>query len=218
MTMPEFTADHSELPLEFLDFPHFDDVQHHIMCHPQGLCAVHGYDNSPDWDALLDCGSEPGDPREKMRWQITREAFDSIKPFLKEREEHLKRYKRQRGYHASLAALKRRDPLYERTMHVMERLMGDLPQVVKELAMPVLTREFGPFLRLYEELRPVARTVENHYHNKRRRTKARQEGGGATPGAGNGERELRELVSRVKSGGAREGDLLRYIELMGGGR
>lgn len=40
--------------------------------------------------------------------------------------------------------------------------------------------------------------------------------GGSTPEASSREAELRELVRRVKSGGAREGDLLRYIELQGG--
>lgn len=220
MTMPDTNAESQvwTWPTEHLDFPDFEEVQHHIATHPLGLHAIHGYDHSPDWDMLLDCGTEPADPNERVRWRITREAFNAIKPFLKDREEHLKRYKKHRGYHSSLAILRQRDPLYERTMHVMERLMGELPQVVKELAMPTLAREFGPFLRLYQELRPVAHTVENHYHNKRRRSERARAGGsgGSTPEASSREAELRELVRRVKSGGAREGDLLRYIELQGG--
>jgi len=214
-----------EPPIDFLDFPHLEEIQHDLMSHPVGMCAVHGYDASPDWDHLLDCGQEPGDPHQRLRWKHTREAFDSIKPFLKGREEMLGRYKKQRNYQATLAQFQKRDPLYERTMEVMEQLMDELPQVVKELAMPTLARDFGPFLRLYAELRQVAELIENHGHNKKRREHHRERAGDsgngpARPSGSESERksqqeERRALVARVKAGGAREGDLLRYLELCG---
>jgi hypothetical protein len=57
------------------------------------------------------------------------------------REAHLTRYRRQRAYQASAAALARRGPLHERTMDIKDKLMGDVPEVVKELAIPTLAVE-----------------------------------------------------------------------------
>lgn len=171
---------------EILGFPLFDDVEYYLASHPEGLCAMHGYHPAPDWDALLDCGREPADPREHYRWKVTREAFDSIKPFLKEREAHLTRYRRDRAYQASVAALARRDPLYGRTMEIMDKLMGDLPEVVKELSMPTLAREFGPFLELYKELRHVAVAVESCRGHKRKQARRVEEAGRSLEHAGTG--------------------------------
>lgn len=209
---------------ELLEFPDIEDVVSHIARHDDGLCAIHGHHPALDWDALLDCGAEPADPDEHSRWKITRQAFDSIKPFLKEREALLTRYREGRSYKAALATLRRRDPLFERTMEVMERLVDELPHVVKVLAMPTLAREFGPFLDLYKELRPVAVAVESCRAHRRKRARwkdeARRGPGSVVPGTDRREsaaRELGELVRRVRSGGAREGDLLRYLELTGAG-
>lgn len=214
-----------DLDVEHLEFAPFDAVLGQLMSHPMALSALHGHDTSPDWDRLLDCGCEPHDPNERMRWKITKAAYDEIKPFLKEREEHLKRYKRQRSYHASLAALKRNDPLFERTMLIMEHYLGKLPQVIKNMVMPVLASDFRQFVWLYEHLREAAVVVENHAHHKRRKDKHKQEGGDRrAPGTGRTaadvsarDAERRALVARVKAGGAKEGDLLRYLELVGAG-
>lgn len=215
-----------ELDVEHLEFAPFDTVLGQLMSHPLGLSALHGHDTSPDWDQLLDCGCEPRDPNERMRWKITKAAYDEIKPFLKEREEHLKRYTSQRNYHASLAALKQNDPLFERTMLVMEHYLGKLPQVIKNMVMPVLARDFRKFVWLYEHLREAAVVVENHAHHKRRKEKRKQEGGAGMHAPGTGrtaadvaarDAERRALVARVKAGGAKEGDLLRYLELVGAG-
>lgn len=213
-------------PVELLEFPDFEDIHYHLLRHPLGMHAIHGYDSSPDWDRLLDCGCEPADPYQKMRWKHTREAFESIKPFLKEREGMLKRYTKQRGYQATLARLRQRDPLYARTMAVMEQLTAELPHVVKDICMPVLAGNFGTFLRLYAELRSVAELLENHGHHEKRRARAGGNGGantsprparhehvGSTPDRHAREAERQALVARVKAGGAREGDLLRYMEI-----
>ena len=97
--------------VELLEFLDIEDVERHIVGHDQGLCAIHGYHPAPDWDDLLDCGRPPEDPSERYRWEITREAFNSIKPFLREREEVLTRYRKGQAYKTALAALRRRDPL-----------------------------------------------------------------------------------------------------------
>jgi hypothetical protein len=114
----------------------------------------------------------------------------------------------------------------------MEKLMNDLPEVVKELSMPTLAREFGPFLELYKELRHVA--VESCRGHKRKKARKSEEAKRARADAGAGqsahasassghddpaarERERMELLDRFKSREARDGDLLRYLELMGVG-
>jgi hypothetical protein len=119
-------------------------------------------------------------------------------------------------------------------MDIMHKLMGDLPEVVKELAMPTLAREFGPFLELYKELRHVAVAVESCRGHKRKKARQREEsrqareyaGGGASGNAAESsgsedpaarERERTAILGRFKSRQARDGDLLRYLELMGVG-
>lgn len=188
----------------------------HLMAHPLGLPALHGYDPSPDWDHLLECGREPADPNERLRWKHTREAFESIKPFLKEREEVLSRYKKQRNYHILLSQLEKRDPLFDRTMRVMEHYMGKLPLVIQRLCMPVMAKEFGHFLELYRHLRGAAHLVENHEHHKRRKRECSNTHHDDTSKQKTAlDQERQELIERVKAGGAREGDLLRYLELSG---
>jgi hypothetical protein len=116
----------------------------------------------------------------------------------------------------------------------MEKLMNDLPEVVKELSMPTLAREFGPFLELYKELRHVAVAVESCRGHKRKKARKSEEeklaresagwpaSGLAVDGSGREdpaarERERLELLRRFKSRQAKDGDLLRYLELMGVG-
>ena len=60
-------------------------------------------------------------------------------------------------------------------MEVMTHLIEDLPGVLKTLAMPTLAREFGPFLELYKELRPVAVAVESCREHKRKKTRGIKE-------------------------------------------
>jgi len=90
--------------------------------------------------------------------------------------------------------------------------------------MPTLAREFGAFLKLYAELREVAEVLENHGHHKKRRARAGESRAnelshgparhrGSAPDGKDRDQERRELVSRMKSGKAEDGDLIRYMEL-----
>ncbi|MFP5238279.1 MAG: hypothetical protein ACLGQW_00470 [Acidobacteriota bacterium] len=104
-------------------------------------------------------------------------------------------------------------------MHVMEHYLGKLPEPIRRLAMPALAREIREFTALYNHLRKAAVIVENHQRLRSGRN------GATTVADHDGNRfkhrkltqaeqaERRELVRRVKAGGAREGDLLRYLEL-----
>jgi len=142
-----------------------------------------------------------------------RDALERLKPFLKEREEHLARYAKQRDYQTALAALKARDPLFGRTMHLMEHYVGKLPEVLRKLVMPALAREFGLFAEFYRVVRESAWLVEAHLRAGWRKASSAP----PVPEEQAAPDELAALKRRVKSGGAKEGDLLRYLELTGAG-
>jgi len=146
--------------------------RHVGQLYSSGLHALCGHNPVLDWDSLLDCGPRPRDPAELERWTAGRDALERLKPFLKEREEHLARYAKQRDYQTALAALKARDPLFGRTMRLMEHYVGKLPEVLRKLVMPVLAREFGLFAEFYRVVRESAWLVEAHLRAGRRKASA----------------------------------------------
>ncbi|WP_243312271.1 hypothetical protein [Fundidesulfovibrio agrisoli] len=102
---------------------------------------------------------------------------------------------------------------------MMEHYLGKLPEPIRRLAMPAMAREIKEFTALYSYLRKAAVIIENHQRLHSGKNSARF----AAEESGNRfksrkltqaeQAERRELVRRVKSGGARDGDLLRYLEL-----
>jgi len=197
----------------------YEAVLAHVQGHPTWQSAMVGQDGGLDWDSLLDHGAAPGDPAGQERWVGARAALERVKPLLKEREARLSRYLKQRDYHAAMALLKQSDHLFERTLHLMEHYLERLPGVLRRLVMPHLASEFGAFAELYRYLRHGAALVEHHAHARSAATKARAESRpkDGEPSPTTREDERAALVRRVKSGGAREGDLLRYLELSGVG-
>jgi hypothetical protein len=99
-------------------------------------------------------------------------------------------------------------------MDIMHKLMGDLPEVVKELAMPTLAREFGPFLELYKELRHLAVAVESCRGHKRKKARKSEDAKRAFNFMmDNGELDNAQLmdVARFSPTAQGQGSLLRQV-------
>ncbi len=111
------------------------------------------------------------------------------------------RLKRQRARQRKVTILRRTDPLFERATHILEFLLRDMPEGKALSLLGEMDQDPHAFLRHYRNMRSMAANVEHLHHLK---NLERQD-------------ELSALKRRVKNGGAREGDLLRYLQLTGFG-
>lgn len=183
------TSGREPLPADPLGYLPYGALLERLMGRQSTLHALCGHRQSLDWDQLLDCGPQPADPASLKRWQAVREAHERLKPLLKDREERLTEYARRRDYQAALAELKAHDPLFERTMHMMEHCVERLPQVIRQLALPVLASEFGLFSEFYRHVREGAWLVESHRRGRGTgppiRTSPVRTAAARLPGAGN---------------------------------
>ncbi|MFP5240535.1 MAG: hypothetical protein ACLGQW_11950 [Acidobacteriota bacterium] len=137
-----------------------------------------------------------------------------------------------------LAVLKANDPLFEATYNRLARYIQRLPEKVQRVYLQAVYRTPGAFLDLYIHLRT---SIENELNkhafqaeqpdhpapqpDTRARIRRAVAGRMAAPalesagvleerlGGAARSTELAELKARAKSGRAREGDLLRYLEL-----
>ncbi|WP_173084088.1 hypothetical protein, partial [Fundidesulfovibrio magnetotacticus] len=154
-------------------FVPYQELLRHLWANPSCVNALCGHSPALDWDALLDHGPEPADPAEHAHWSAGREVLERVKPALKQREEHLARYLKQRDYQAGLAVLRSRDPLYEGTMRIMDHYVSKLPEVLRRLVMPALAREFGLFSEFYRVAREAAWLVNSHARARRSTARSR---------------------------------------------
>ncbi len=202
-------------------FAPFDHVLHQVRLHPDAGYAICDVEGPSDDELRVDFGPEPEDLDERFHWHVSKRVQANMARILTHQAKQAHAKRKHRGYHVAVRGLEALDPLYERTMDVMQHYLENLPEVLKPLVMPTLARHSPSFLALYQHLRHAAETVENHRHHQGKKRKAASEAAaknGNQPHSANAAAraaELQALKERVRRGGAVEGDLYKYIDLSG---
>ncbi len=185
-----------------LPFPSFDAVTAPMLGDHLLMAHLHGHNHrSPSidqTDVLLEAPTRSllggvglaGGEHERNEYWRPESAHQRM-------ERHNRTVVRQ----CKLAVLCHTDPLFERTMRILEFLLHDLPlQAARDMAREMDTSPNG-FMRHYKHARTLAEHVEDSHHRKELTRQA----------------ELTALKRKVKSGKAQNGDLLKYLELSGFG-
>ena len=209
-----------ELPVENLRFDPFHHILLRVQGHPDAAYAIHDVEGPSDAPLPDDCGPEPVDLDERFHWHVSKRVQSVLGRLLTQQARQAHAQRKHRGYHTAVHGLSANDPLYERTMDIMHHYLEKLPELFKPLVMPVLARHSPSFMALYQELRHAAETVENHLHHQGKKRTARaktpQEPSRADDAnAAARAAELQALKERVRRGGAKEGDLYKYLDLTG---
>ncbi len=213
----------------------FEAVLAQLKARPGMLEHLEGIDL--DGDAIPDIPAGPG-PQEPMaaaRWQAMTRDRQRLIQAMRSRSA-----KRKEGNNRILlATLEANDPLFAQVAGRLAQYVQSLPPKIRAAYAQAVERAPGAFLELYTQLRAgMSASVGAGGQEAADRTAARAPeprerirravSGRMSPpvleaagmmgelqaGAGRAS-ERAELVKRVRSGGAREGDLLRYLELCG---
>jgi len=190
-----------------------------------------------DGDSVPDMpmGQPPMDPMGRMQWQAMRLHRQQMAQAAQAR----KAQRKQANNQVLLASLQASDPLFGEIYTRLHRYVQSLPPKVQRPYLEAVERTPGAFIELYAHLREgivkalraagTQPTAMSQPADADPREAIRQavagrmsppvlESAGVTddrlPGASR-DAERAALVKRVKAGGAREGDLLRYLELCG---
>lgn len=133
------------------------------LFHDQELAAhFNGANHRQSFVAPL--GPAPADPARRRVWEIQRALEpEMLRRFLP--AFHLEqKHKRDQVRRRKLDHLRRTDPLFERSMHILEWI---LPKLSKD-AVRTLERDLAAhphaFVRLYVSLRKLAEDVEHNLH------------------------------------------------------
>lgn len=181
-----------------LSFPSFDAVTAPMLGDPDILAHFHGHNHrAPLVDQSHAMAEVPmrhvlgvaDGLREHGSWEPESES------------QRIERYNRRIVRQRKLALLQQTDPLFARTMHMLEFMLRDMPLPAVRTALRAIEATPNGFVRHYTTARDMAEHVEHMHH---RAEIKRQDA-------------LEALKRKVKSGKAQEGDLLKYLELSGFG-
>jgi len=206
-----------------------------LRARPGMLEHLEGIDLDGDGIPDIPMGPPPMDPMGRMEWQ----AMMQQKQQMAQAAQARKARRKESNNQILLATLQATDPLFGATYTRLTEYIQSLPARVQRPYLEAVERTPGAFLDLYGHLREgilkELRAAKSPYGAMsqpanadpreaiRRAVAGRMsppvlESAGVMddrmPGASR-EAERAALVKRVKAGGAREGDLLRYLELCG---
>jgi len=211
----------------------FDAVIAQLMTRPGMAEHLEGIGLDGDGIPDVPMGPPPMAPMGRMQWQA----------MMQHRQRMAQARKAQRkavNNQVILAQLQAHDPLYPHVKRWIEHFVESLPARLGWAVLEQVDRTPGAFLEMYSDMRrhfiedlgvkaglngfgghgmTPARAADMREPRVAGRMSAPVlESAGVhddrLPGASR-EAEKRALVKRVKAGGAREGDLLRYLELCG---
>ena len=212
------------------DIP-FDTLLAHLKAQPGMVEHLEGIDL--DGDGIPDIPPQPSPqmmahPMGRMQWQAMLQNHQQARQARRAQRKAV-------NNEALLAYLKTHDPLFGVVHAKVEAYVKALPLKLQRPVLRAVEETPGAYIDLYKEMRDmVAATmriggrrsqqagggmVSRHGHGRVVRQGALQlESAGMiderSPGATRAA-ERAALVKRVKAGGAREGDLLKYLELSG---
>lgn len=196
---------------------------------------LEGIDLDGDGQPDISFGPPPMDPRARMQWQTMvgrQQAF-------KQQRLHARVQRKQNNNMKMLGFLQANDPLFGAVHQKIDEFVGKLSPKLQRTYNRSMDETPGTYLDLYREMRdlliPTLRqaggfndqggcaTAQGACQDPREAVR-RAVAGRIDPARLNGSEdrvasasrasELAALKARCKSGQAREGDLLRYIELM----
>jgi len=204
------------------------------MARPGMIEHLEGIDLDGDGIPDIPPGPPPADPRARMQWQAALAQRQQTMQAAQLRSAQRKAVNNQ----VMLAVLKANDPLFAVTFNRLASYIQRLPEKVRRVYLMAVERTPGAFLELYIHLRtaiendlnkPASNSVRQDHQaeeaDPRARIRRAVAGRMAPPslesagviedrlGGASRSSELAALKARAKSGQAREGDLLRYLEL-----
>ncbi|GAB6037599.1 hypothetical protein JCM15519_21580 [Fundidesulfovibrio butyratiphilus] len=156
----------------------------------------------------------PEDPSVRLRWEVAQE----LTPVLQKRFQAIFALERRQKQEAAMRhlheKLRKVDPLYERTMHILEYHTGCLHTPCRRALSRELEDNPHAFMELYSNLREIAERVERRSHARGRAATARCSAGNKTATT-LAKDEKRAVLDRLHSGQGKDEDLMRYLELCG---
>jgi hypothetical protein len=222
--------------------PPMQPILAQLMARPGMIEHMEGIDLDGDGVPDAPLGPPPMDPMGRTQWQNMMAQRQQMMQAAQARRAQRKAVNNQ----AMLAVLKANDPLFDRVYGWLDSFIESLPQKVKRTFLASIEQTPGAFVEMYSHLRdhligevrriqygqPSGISPMPRPGNADPRARIRQAVAGRMsppalesagilddrlPGAARSA-ELAALKARCKAGQAREGDLLRYIELsMGDG-
>lgn len=219
------------------DIP-FDTLLAHLKAQPGMVEHLEGIDL--DGDGVPDIPFQPSpqmmaDPMGRMQWQAMLQNRQRMMQAAQQRRTQRKEINNQ----VLLATLQANDPLFQQTYTRLISYVRRLPDKVQRPFLEAVDRTPGAFLDLYSQLREgimrelgsTSRVPQSMPQpasdDPRARIRQAVAGRMSAPALENAgimddrmpgatrAAERAALIKRVKSGGAREGDLLKYLELSG---
>ena len=197
-------------------------------------------DGVPDFPPL---GPPPSDPQDLRDWQVMRLVQQQMKQAFLQKSQREGVAVKQMNDQRLLQNLEAHDPLFRVVSPLMENYLSHLPGPLGRVILHTVASHPAMFIELYSHVRGyVERAISSRKNLQGNplppstatadpRARIRQAVAGRMsapalenagviddrlPGA-NRNAQLASLKQRVKSGGAREGDLLKYLELSGFG-
>jgi len=185
-------------------------------------------DGIPDIPPHLLMGPPPAHPMERMQWQT---LLENRQRQINEARQRRARRK-ESGNQALLRTLRENDPLFTHVTRWIENFVDSLPGRISHAVIEQVDKTPGAFLEMYRDLRkhfiedfPMlgtaapARPVQGMPARSARPVPPDLQRPGLDEDAGTTQAEraaeLAALKARCRAGKAREGDLLRYLELIG---
>lgn len=143
-------------------FPNLKAVLTDIFQDQEFAAHFHGANHRQSFVAPL--GPAPADPARRRVWEIQRALEpEMLRRFLP--AFHLEqKHKRDQVRRRKLAHLRRTDPLFERSMHILEWILPKLSKAAVRTLERDLSAHPHALVRLYASLRKLAEDVEHNLH------------------------------------------------------
>lgn len=228
-------------PRQPADVVPFEALLARLAQEPGMLAHMQGRDPSdafvPDMPPL---GPPPQDPVRRMEWLIQNRVQDNMAQGLRAKQARLAAERRKIANSRLLGFLAAKDPLFALTWGKVESFLRTLPPALGKHLYDGVDAHAGMFLELYNDFRniilhfgpnhalsrgaPAPAQAEADPRQRVRQAVAGRMSAPALENAGaldertplaNRAAQLGALKARVRAGQAREGDLLKYLELTG---
>ena len=216
----------------------FEAILAQLKARPGMIEHLEGIDL--DGDGVPDIPFQPSpqmmaDPMGRMQWQ----AMLQNRQRMMQGAQQSRIQRKEVNNQVLLATLQANDPLFQKTYGRVANYVRSLPDKVQRPFLEAVDRTPGAFLDLYKQLRegimrelgstnrPPQSMPQPASDDPRSRIRQAVAGRMSAPALENAgimddrlpgatrAAERAALIKRVKSGGAREGDLLKYLELSG---
>ncbi len=201
----------------------FESLVNRLLLYPGMAEHLEGMDLDGDGIPDIPIGPPPSDPGQFMRWRAAMTNRQTMLQAARSRRSIRKEHNNQ----LLLRHLRAHDPLFEQVQKKLQDFVRHLPERLRRPFLRAVEETPGAYLDLYREMRGVqqqsrrgADQVRTGYGTlpagvRRNSQTARNEAQPEARRGGTPEAERLALVRRIKAGGARDGDLIRYMELSG---